>query len=262
MASALAYMFKSNKFSLEKAELFAKIADITYLDTPESLIKFKSLGFSGKVSYFDNDGAQAYGLRYKNIHVLSFRGTEPTKINDLLADAKAWRSKSDSIGKVHSGFKHEVDKIWPEIAKWIEPAVLKGEQIYVTGHSLGAAMATIATSRFPDSTICYNYGSPRVGGPRFVKRFNSTYELHRFVNNNDAVCRVPPALVGIMYKHVGNQHYINTYGNIRNATAWQRLKDRFRGYRQAWKKREFFDSLYDHSMKKYVKRIATGKIAL
>ena len=57
------------------------------------------------------------------------------------------------------------------------------------------------------------------------------------------------------YKHAGKLHYINTYGNIRNASLWQRLKDRLRGYRNAWKKRQWFDSIYDHAMPKYVKRI-------
>jgi hypothetical protein len=57
------------------------------------------------------------------------------------------------------------------------------------------------------------------------------------------------------YKHAGELHYINTYGKIRNASAWQRIKDRFRGYRFAFKKREWFDSIYDHGMPNYIKRI-------
>ena len=114
-------------------------------------------------------------------------------------------------------------------------------------------MSTLATSRLPAGTICYNFGSPRVGSPSFSKEFDKKYELHRFVNNNDAVCRVP--LWAMFFRHVGKLHYINTYGNIRNATPWQRFKDRFRGYRQAWKKGQVFDSLYDHSMVAYTKRI-------
>ena len=77
--------------------------------------------------------------------------------------------------------------------------------------------------------------------------------MYRFVNNNDIVPRVPFAVM--WYRHAGSLYYINTYGNIRSATVWQRLKDRLRGYWNAWKKRMWFDSIYDHAMPKYIKRI-------
>ena len=63
----------------------------------------------------------------------------------------------------------------------------------------------------------------------------------------------------MLFRQVGELHYINTYGNIRNATPWQRFKDRFRGYRQAWKKKQVFDSLYDHAQSNYIKRIGNFK---
>ena len=54
-------------------------------------------------------------------------------------------------------------------------------------------------------------------------------------------------------------YHINTYGKIRNASAWQRIKDRFRGYRAAFRKRQWFDSIYDHGMPNYVERIKKQK---
>ena len=56
------------------------------------------------------------------------------------------------------------------------------------------------------------------------------------------------------YKH-GMSYTISIHRRIGNATVWQRLKDRFRGYWNAWKKRQWFDSIYDHAMPKYVKRV-------
>ena len=44
-------------------------------------------------------------------------------------------------------------------------------------------------------------------------------------------------------------------GNNPHDKRVKRLKDRFRGYWNAWKKRQWFDSIYDHAMPKYVKRV-------
>ena len=90
-----------------------------------------------------------------------------------------------------------------------------------------------------------------------VKPINKKFKLYRFVNNNDIVPRVPFAFM--WYKHAGQLHYINTYGKIRNASAWQRIKDRFRGYKAAFRKRQWFDSIYDHGMPNYVERIKKQK---
>ena len=244
------WCFEDTNFNYNKAHWLAKLAGIAYAQPLTARKVFKESGITVN-KYFDKEGAQAYGIEKNGVIFLAFRGTEPTQASDLLADAKAWHKKSQYGGSVHAGFRGEIDKIWPEIEKWITKH--SGKQIYVTGHSLGAAMSTIATSRLPAGTICYNYGSPRVGSPGFSKQFDSKFQLYRFVNNNDAVCRVP--LWAMLFRHVGKLHYINTFGNIRNATPWQRFKDRFRGYKQAWKKGQVFDSLYDHSMVAYTKRI-------
>lgn len=242
--------FSDTKFSMEKAHWLARLSGLAYAQPLTARKTFKAAGITNH-KFFEHDGAQAYGLEWQGVVFLAFRGTEPKQASDLLADAKAWHTKSKFEGSVHAGFRGEIDKLWPAIEKWV--AEHAGRQIFVTGHSLGAAMATLATSRLPKSTICYNFGSPRVGSPKFCREFDEDYELHRFVNNNDAVCRVP--LYIMQFRHVGKLHYINTYGNIRSATSWQRVKDRFRGYKEAWRKKEYFDSMYDHSMAKYIEKV-------
>tara|TARA_R110000737_G_scaffold291268_2_gene297916 strand:+ start:170 stop:376 length:207 start_codon:yes stop_codon:yes gene_type:complete len=54
-----------------------------------------------------------------------------------------------------------------------------------------------------------------------------------------------------MFKHCGQNVYINHYGHVRKLTAWQKIKDQWRGHMASWKKREFFDGLRDHSIDKY-----------
>lgn len=246
-----------NKFSYANALHFAELANLAYQEEKQFKKTASAMGYKS-VKYFNIDGAQAYGMAKEDYIVLAFRGTEPTQFNDIKADLNALHVRNElGSGRVHKGFKHEVDDIWEQIEEWV--AKRKFKQAYTCGHSLGGAMSTIACSRLPEGTTCYNYGSPRVGTPRWATEFNKKYTLHRFVNNNDVVPRVPFSIM--WYKHAGELHYINTYGNIRNATIWQRLKDRFRGYWAALKKREFFDSIYDHEMPRYIKRISDKKDA-
>ena len=48
-----------------------------------------------------------------------FRGTEPSEISDILADLKAWQSRSETDGWVHSGFKTELDKVWEDVLQYV-----------------------------------------------------------------------------------------------------------------------------------------------
>lgn len=227
----------------------AQLAAIAYLDGKQAKPKMKALGYTGH-KFFENDGAQCHAVWNKEEYVLAFRGTEPDEISDVLADLKAWPAGAMTHGLVHTGFKDEVDKLWNDIVP--HHAKHSEKKFYVTGHSLGAAMATLATSRFEEFctvTQLTTFGSPRVGTRKFVKNIETPH--YRFVNNNDIVCRVPLALMG--YKHHGTLQYINFYGNVRKMTGWQLLKDRWRGWRSG-----LLDSVGDHSMPNYV--TATEKV--
>jgi triacylglycerol lipase len=223
----------------------AQLAQIAYLDGAEAKTSGKSLGYTGH-KFFENDGAQCHAFWDKETYVLAFRGTEPTEISDVLADLNAIPRGAMTHGLVHSGFRGETDKIWDEIKKHRDSTTHKGKKFYITGHSLGAAMATIATSRFEEYTKVEQlttFGSPRVGTRKFVKHIETPHL--RFVNNNDIVTKVPLWIMG--YKHHGVLQYINFYGNIRKLTTWQVIKDKWRGYKSG-----ILDGAKDHGMDKYV----------
>ena len=227
---------------------FANIASITYDNPDQSTSKFNDMGYK-IVNFFDADGAQGYFLTNGTINVLSFRGTEVTQKSDILADLEAGKNVAMAGGKVHHGFKHELDKLWPSITKTLESNPGK---FYVTGHSLGAAMATIAASRLQDKvTTLITFGSPRVGDADFVKNVN--IEHYRVQNNNDAVTKMPFWIMG--YRHHGEIVYMNHYGEIRQLGGWQRLKDMIRSRIRAYTKFEFFDAVYDHLMKNYISKL-------
>lgn len=230
------------ELDLNLANKFAKMANIAYQDL-NAKIEYTSLDYDHHV-FLENDGAQCHVVWNKDEIAICFRGTEPSELSDILADLNALPKKSMTDGWVHRGFRKELDKLWGRVEALAKSHIDK--KLYVCGHSLGAAMATICTSRieeFRDVEALYTYGSPRAGTRSFVKGIRTTH--WRFVNNNDIVARVPLALMG--YKHHGNLCYINHYGKIRKMTVWQRIKDKLRGYRSG-----VLDGAKDHSMGNYV----------
>ena len=178
--------------------IMAKASMYAYKD----LNSFKK-EFHPEAILFDRDGTQVYCWIDNNIACVAFRGTEPTAWSDIKADLKIRKVKVPT-GFVHRGFKDALDEVWEDVAKWLTEA--KRQDVFFTGHSLGGALATLAASRWNTiDTHLYTYGSPRVGGRKFIKSFLSS-NRYRFRNNNDIVTRVPFEILG--YKHVS--------GNIRH----------------------------------------------
>jgi len=235
----------------ERSLLFAELAQIAYLDEESATKLARKLGFT-TVEYYNIDGAQAYRFMNKHDFVIACRGTEPKEFNDIGADANAIPVIAETVGRVHGGFKGEVDKLWPQIEDDLSRES-KDRDVWFCGHSLGAAMATIVSSRCRGSELCpnprelYTYGSPRVGWGNYINHHPFTH--HRWVNNNDVVTRVPFVIMG--YKHHGEEHYLNTWGNVRKSTGWQRFKDRMRGMWRGLKQGKI-DNFSDHSIGLYV----------
>ena len=194
---------------MNRSSHFANLAGLVYNNFDDKLTsKLKDLGYS-KVTYISKKGAQVMVLTNRDEQVLAFRGTEPKEFNDIKADLKAWKSKSRTEGRVHDGFYDEVNKIWGEI----ENNLSKTKPLYICGHSLGGAMATIAASRLQIQTeALYTFGSPRVGNKKWVDSVNVKH--YRWRNNNDLVPKVPFWIMG--FRHHGKLMYINHYGNLRN----------------------------------------------
>ena len=236
----------------ERSLLFAKLASIAYNDNVKQVKKqAKLLGFT-EIEFYNKDGAQAYRFQNKTDIVIACRGTQPSEFNDIKADLKAAPVMAETVGRVHRGFKAEVDELWPMVVEDLKECG-KTRKAWFTGHSLGAAMTTIMASRcncddsMPNIEEVYTYGSPRVGWKKYCNSLNVTH--HRWVNNNDIVTRVPLAIMG--YKHHGTEHYMNAHGKYRKLTTWQRVKDRWRGMWMGIKKGSI-DNFSDHSMVNYI----------
>ena len=193
-------------------------------------------GFS-KVTFFDVNGTQGFlaqhpGMgRHGPFAVLSFRGTE-NDFKDLLTDIRIAKKRVRCDGHTaHEGFVSALDEVWsaPSPPQWegkrinvgwygydgVEQALDAIEArgpLFMTGHSLGGALATLAAYRRPPAAL-YTFGSPRVAGTDLAAHLNGEAGLNawRVVNSTDIVPRVPPPFG---YRHVGNLVYLTFEGGV------------------------------------------------
>lgn len=238
---------------LQRSLLFAELSMVSYNDEHESRRAAEIIGFTD-TTFYDRDGSQAYRFRNDEDCVIACRGTEPNEWNDIRADANAASVLAETAGKVHRGFKEEVDDLWP----MLETALMGNDQpLWFCGHSLGGAMATICAGRCFLSHIesmpeqLYTYGSPRVGNKRYINYVQLDH--YRYVNNNDIVTRVPPALLG--YRHCGSEVYLNRNGQIGELNHISRRRDRWQGFLRGLRKWKV-DHFSDHSVMCYIDSIA------
>ena len=238
---------------LEQSLFFAEVSMISYMSPSECNIAAGKLGFTdGK--FFECDGSQAYWFHNEHDSVIVCRGTEADEWNDIQADVNALTALAETVGKVHRGFKQEVDDLWP----YLEDALKENSKtLWFTGHSLGGAMATICAGRCLLSHIksepegLFTYGSPRVGDKRYVNYTKINH--YRWVNNNDVVTRIPPFWFG--YRHSGREMYLDRNGALRQVTGWRRVSDRLQGLFREFVTRFRIDYLSDHAATDYIDNI-------
>lgn len=212
-------------YSTINAWWFAELCRLVYRQGPDEIgsdarppLRSDVLSAVGleETLFLNNEGTQCavvgpFNARDRAYTVVVFRGTD--QLQDWLVNLKAL-SLSDfrperwpEGGRVHAGFNDALDRVWPELQRQL--AQSRGP-IFYTGHSLGAALATLAASRQAPRAL-YTFGSPRVGDKEFVATL-STCLVFRVVNNRDVVAAVPPASVG--FCHAGELHYIASDGRL------------------------------------------------
>ena len=119
------------------AYIFAQFARDAYKDDSSPI--FKQYGFETDYKFLEKEEAEGHVVCNETELVITFRGTQPTQLNDLLADLDTI-PKRNGPGFVHEGFRREARKLYDMVFDYIKAH--PNRQIYVTGHSLGAAMAT------------------------------------------------------------------------------------------------------------------------
>jgi len=236
-------------------------AQLAYSESPEVRKQTTDWGFD-QFQFFDNKGTQAFLIANASLAILAFRGTQPTKIRDILADTRlGLKNFPDGKGQVHEGFFSALEFVWPEVLAQLPGFLSKGQSLWITGHSLGAALATLATARLrlgstpKPVTGLYTFGQPRVGNRSFAQAFDQDFKprAFRFVNNNDVVTQVPVPGIFLKYSHTGTLLYFDKDGNLQTDIGWwQQFLDGAQG-RLSELGKLGSDGLKDHFMDNYLK---------
>lgn len=202
----------------------------------------------GQVTFFDAQGTQAFLAVHPDVQgsgefaILAFRGTEKDSI-DVLTDINFIRRllQDQSLGAsaskyyAHGGFLDGVENVWGS-ALWEEvEAVIPGKcdwrdapgisdairelpadtPLYITGHSLGGALATLAAYKmlvYRDVAALYTFGSPRTAQTELAATIDQALRGRSFrvVNSNDVVPRLPPRIPLMMeFRHIESLHHFN-----------------------------------------------------
>jgi len=138
-----------------------------------------------------------------------FRGTAPGDIKDLATDLNVRPVAWAGGGNVHAGFSTGFSSVVAEIETWLEKHAARST-LTLAGHSLGAALATLAMSRWRASRLV-TFGCPRVGDEKFAATIVNENAV-RHVGCCDVVCNVPPA--GAWYADAGSMRYIDRRGVV------------------------------------------------
>jgi hypothetical protein len=179
--------------------------------------------------------------RCGRVAILCYRGTEPVNFINWLTDADVdpemvpWRFGDAPVSHaVHAGFYRNVRATRYAVAEKLllaiqgKPIVDDGkadsglgrlEALYVSGHSLGAAMAALFGVMMETNPAyaeirrrmraVYTYGQPMIGDPAFASECSKAIgkKVFRFIHAHDVVAALPPKISG-SFAHFGEEYQL------------------------------------------------------
>ena len=275
---------KTTKYSSQNAYWLAKAAELANTsiskdnpapDRNKILAELKSWSDGFKdVQVFDRKSTQSFVAGHEDFIIASFRGSDQWQ--DWL-DNLNLPTIPTNLGRAHRGFLLALNDVWQDMLAVIERFKNEGidtidnfeqkskyRSLWITGHSLGGALATLAAAERIDVDRpfggVYTFGQPRCVDRTMARNMNieAKNRIFRFQNNNDIISRIPQRVMG--YSHVGTFHYIDINQKIHTDIHWwNQFLDRFGGILEALEERGI-DKFEDHRLERYVE--ALGKILI
>jgi hypothetical protein len=195
------------------ATYLATACDLAYYAEAEGKLKFREvLGLEAKLISVDN--TQVYVGTSPEAIVCAFRGSEsPTSLDGfkdwLLTNARNFlvlpegRAGTDFVAagvgaRFHRGFLDALQEIWDPFLAAVDGEFSKKERpVFVTGHSLGGALALVAAWRLQRQMVpvhqVYTFGAPMVGNQAAAEAYAREFpnKIFRYVDELDVVPLLP-----------------------------------------------------------------------
>lgn len=249
--------------SVGNAYALANACDLAYKDDVSAGLTW---GFTeSRLFSVGSDQALVLYDSFERVMVIAFRGTEVTDFGDLKRDVDIRKVPGPLAAQFHKGFFEAFENVWGEendsgsMVRFVKDR-LATASVFLTGHSLGAAMATVCAARVIGERLIndfqatlkglYTFGSPRVGDSWLRKNLEPFMQdrIHRFVNNNDIVTEVPLRKHGFV--HVGEMMLLTEGGTlIRDPSVMEIWQDKLHGAANDFGEKGL-DGVKDHSLLK------------
>lgn len=224
MCAAAMKLDRSKSGDDHNALYLARACQLAYQPQDTAIPAFKQeLGLDVRLISVDN--TQAYVGSGPDDLVVAFRGSEaPNSIDGfkdwLLTNANNFlilpegRIGTDfaaaGVGaRFHQGFMGALAEIWdPLLAAVEEQLRAKERPLWVTGHSLGGALALLAAWRFQQNFLAVHqivtFGAPMVGNKEAAAAFAREFpgKIFRYIDEPDPVPLLPTvSLIANLYIH-------------------------------------------------------------
>jgi hypothetical protein len=187
--------------------------------------------------------------------VVAFRGSESpatvdgfkdwflTNANNLLI-VPSGRAGTDFIAagtgaRFHKGFIDALGAVWDPLVAAVEKRQKpKPRRLWVTGHSLGGALALLAAWRFPrqfhDVHRVFTFGAPMIGNEAVSKAYERELggRIYRYVDDLDPVPRLPTmSLTANEYGHCLREILVGAAGGAAESITgvFQKFADAAKG---------------------------------
>ena len=282
----------------KRACQMAKASDVTYfIGHPGGLSacpNFTAVGFTDTPVTFVSDEINAALVGTTNdAIVVAFRGTLPLETDtwdDFWESIMDWLNDADAVpvkvsyadGLVHQGFADSLESLWNQLIPTVRNLAKSGKPVFVTGHSKGGALASLASIRLLREekikpAAVYTYGSARPGDDPFADSYDKLIsENWRFENTDDIVPHLPPSLrmlevlaeidprlqelEALEFKHVGNLEFFNWDGRLVQGDSFLLRTERFGHMMLRVATGEFDQIAQDHSIEnQYVPKTCAAK---
>jgi hypothetical protein len=215
-----------NSFNMAVANTSVWLSAAAYCDTNDYLTRTYKGPSTGFIPYlkidekkYDTQGFIGYLSSQKKIYVV-FRGSTSIEdwiedLSELLCDYTYYNGQSICSDCVHCGFQETEKQVYPEVLDGVKKLheMSPDYEIIITGHSLGAALATLVSIDLIHENLGFtiamqNFGSPRIGDDNFVKFASSIIsDRSRNTHYKDIVPHVP---IHYRYTHISGEWYENT----------------------------------------------------
>ncbi len=216
--------FEPDNREISMANLWwlAECSFLVYNHPGFARMAYKLAGFDS-FRFFQGTGTEAMVVKNSDVIIISFRGTELksfSAMHEIRTDLNTIPVDFDLGGKVHKGFYKALKEIWEGedgLETYINTIITENRKtpIWITGHSLGGALAGLCFTKVPVATGLVMFGAPRIGDPGFID-LTKGRPIWRVEHKKDPIVLVPPNIPALkfFFEDMGTLVYISENNKI------------------------------------------------